>query len=74
MIVDLNHLEWRKAKDLITWCVANDIDKEQARKLMFAWYEAPNPLAKGTMFGEEITWALDIPDEHLTYWMLKWDR
>ena len=74
MIVDLGNLDVRQAKDLITWCVANDIDKEHASKLLFAWYEAPNPLTKGTMFGQEIMWALNIPDEHLTYWMLKWDR
>jgi hypothetical protein len=72
MIVDLNKLDYRHAKQLILWCVANNIDKERADKLHFAWYTAPNPLAKGTLYGEEVVWELDIPEEHLTYFMLKW--
>jgi hypothetical protein len=70
MIVDLNKLDFRQAKDLITWCVANNIDKKQASNLLFAWYE--KPLGDGTLFGEKIMWQLDVPGEHLTYWMLRW--
>ena len=72
MIVDLNKLVYWQAKDLILWCVANNIDKERAKKLHSAWYTAPNPLAEGTLYGEKVVWELDIPEEHLTYFMLKW--
>lgn len=72
MIVDLNNLHYRHAKELITWCIANDIDKERAAKLLFAWYSAPNPLAEGTLLGETVVWELDIPEEYATYFMLKW--
>lgn len=72
MIVDLNKLVYWQAKDLILWCVVNNIDKERADKLYSAWYTAPNPLAEGTLYGEKVVWELDIPEEHLTYFMLKW--
>jgi hypothetical protein len=65
MIVDLNNLPYRQARELILWCVANDIDKERADKLYFAWYEPAGSK-------KEYTWELDIPEEYLTYFMLKW--
>lgn len=63
MIVDLNCLEASRAKDLILWCVANDIDKERAKELYFAWHSTTT---------DKITWELDIPEQHLTYFLLKW--
>lgn len=63
MIVDLNCLEVRRAKELINWCIANDIDKERATELLFLWY---------TTTTDNITWELDIPEEHMTYFLLKW--
>lgn len=65
MKVDLNRLDYRHTKELILWCIANDIDKKRASELYFAWYETP-PHTK------EYVWELDIPEEHLTYFMLKW--
>lgn len=65
MIVDLNNLLYWQAKDLILWCIANNIDKKRASELYFAWYETP-PHTK------EYVWELDIPEEYLTYFMLKW--
>ena len=65
MIVDLNRLDYRQTKELILWCIANDIDRERASELYFAWYEKP-PHTK------EYVWELDIPEAHLSYFMLKW--
>ena len=65
MKVDLNRLDYRHTKELILWCIANDIDKKRASELYFAWHESP-PHTK------EYVWELDIPEEHLTYFMLKW--
>lgn len=64
MIVDLNQLPYRHVKSLITWCIANDIDKDQAVKLLFQWYDVPP--------GDDCVWELDIPEEYVTYFMLKW--
>ena len=67
MIVNLNNLEFRRALELIRWCVANDIDKARASELLFAWYE-PGELKK------ERTWELDIPEKYITYFLLKWSK
>lgn len=64
MIVDLCNLPHRQARELILWCVANNIDKERAKELYFAWYESPP---------REHVWELDIPEEHMLYFMLKWE-
>lgn len=65
MKVNLKELPYQHAKELILWCAVNDIDKERADELYFAWYE-PQPHTK------EYVWELDIPEEYMTYFMLKW--
>lgn len=67
MLVNLNKLEYRKAFDLIRWCVANQIDYTRALELMYAWYADPDTKL-------EVEWVLDIPDKYLTYWVLKWSK
>ncbi len=67
MKVDLNTLDFRQTFELINWCVANRIDYERAGNLMFAWYA--DPLTK-----TDIIWELDIPEEYMTFWLLKWSK
>lgn len=60
-------LDFRQALDLINWCIANRIDYDRANDLKFAWYAKSRPSP-----GQDI-WELEIPEEDMTYWMLKWE-
>jgi len=63
--VDLMQLEYGEVIDLINWCIANRIDYDRANDLKVAWFECP------PKYGH--VWELEIPEEDLTYWLLKWD-
>lgn len=68
MLVDLNQLDFRQAKELIDWCVENRIDNDYAARLQDAWHAQPGD----EDYTAEFNWILDIPEEHLTYFRLKW--
>jgi hypothetical protein len=64
MILDLNPLPYRRAMELVRWCYEHNIDKEQCVKLINGVTVSPPP--------PDLEWMLDIPDKHLTFFMLKW--
>lgn len=66
--VDLMQLEYTQAYDLINWCVANRIDFDRAMDLRLAWFATAD-----TTKPSPLIWELEVPEEDLTYWMLKWD-
>lgn len=63
MIVDLNPLPYRHAMELIRWCAERRIDQEKCLTLIEAMATAPTP---------EVDWTLDVPDQYITYFLLKW--
>lgn len=62
--VELGHLPYRIAIDIIQWCVDRDIDFEKCQELIHAM---------GTKPVHEIEWSLEIPDKYITYFLLKWE-
>ena len=67
MMVDLNQMDFRQAKELIDWCVENRVDYEYALRLSDAWHAQPNHPDY-----TDVNWILDIPEAQLTYFRLKW--
>lgn len=65
MRVELGPLPYQYARELIEWCAHNDIDRLQAFKLLEAWCD------KDIVIADE-DWFLDIPDQYVTYFMMKW--
>lgn len=63
MILDLNPLPYKRAMEVITWCFERGIDQEKCLQLIEALGTAPTP---------EVEWTLDIPDQYMTYFLLKW--
>ena len=63
MKVDLNHLPYRMAFDIIKWCAEHDVDKEKCIELLEAMSIAPPP---------DVVWELDIPEKYITMFVLKW--
>ena len=63
MIVDLNPLPYRHAMELIRWCAERRIDQEKCLTLIEAMATAPTP---------EVDWTLDVPDQYITSFLLKW--
>ena len=64
MIVDLNPLPYNRALELIKWCFEHNINREKCVKLLNVLSISPCP--------EEVDWTLDIPDKHVTFFILKW--
>ena len=63
MKVDLNHLPYRMAFDIIEWCFEHNIDKEKCTELVEALRTAPPP---------KVVWELDIPEKYITMFAIKW--
>jgi hypothetical protein len=63
MIVDLGPLPYRMAFDMIEWCFENNIDRDKCIELLEATTIVPVP---------EIDWNVDIPDQYVTMFILKW--
>lgn len=63
MIVDLNHLPYFKAVELLTWCFENNVDREKSLELVEAMAATPVP---------EVEWTLEIPEHYVTFFLLKW--
>lgn len=63
MIVDLNPMSGMMAVNLIAYCLENNIDSENCIKLSCALSAIPIP---------DMTWQIDIPENHLTFFMLKY--
>lgn len=68
MMVDLNRLTIQQSFELMEWCVSNQVDIEHASRLLEQWYAVPGDDG----YDSHVNWILDIPEEHLTYFMLKW--
>ena len=67
MRIDLGPLPYRKAMELVRWCAENDIDRERAIALIEGWAIPANVI-------EDEEWFLDIPEQYMTYFMLKWAK
>lgn len=63
MIVDLNQMQYSRAIELIHWCVDHQIDYPNAVKLVEALSISPVP---------DVTWELDIPEQYVTWMLMKW--
>lgn len=68
MKVDLESLDFRDAKELIDWCVEHRIDYDHASLLWQQWYTVPGEAD----YQKDLQWTLDVPEEHMTYFLLKW--
>lgn len=68
MMVDLNQMDFRQAKELIDWCVENRVDYDYALRLWNAWIAQPGD----DDYTVNIDWILDIPEAQMTYFRLKW--
>ena len=64
MIVDLNELHYRTAMDIIHWCAENHIDMPKCYALVEALSMSPVP---------KVDWSLDIPDQYVTFLLLKFN-
>lgn len=62
-IVVLDDLPYTVVFDLLDYCITNHCDEERARTIIDACYVFPIP--------DDIVWELNIPDEHLTWLLLK---
>ena len=63
MIVDLNPMPYRHAMEMIRWCFERGIDQKKCLNLLEAVTISPTP---------EVEWTLDVPDQYVTYFILKW--
>lgn len=63
MKVDLGDLHYQMAINMVKWCYEHDIDKEKCAK--FVAYMS-------TAFPDDFDFTLDIPESHVTYFLLKW--
>lgn len=68
MKVDLESLDFRDAKELVDWCVEHRIDYDNASLLWQQWYLVPGH----PDYQKDLQWTLDVPEEHMTYFLLKW--
>lgn len=66
MKVDLNRMDYRRVVELIEYCLVNQIDVDRAQELCSAW------LSNADI--DPPRWVLDIPEELITYFLLKWDH
>jgi hypothetical protein len=66
MIVDLNPLPYRLAFDLLEYCIKHNIDLEQCSKLTEACK------INSSEWNDDVVWEIDVPEDVLTYFMLKW--
>lgn len=64
MIVELGPLPYRTSIYIIDWCVKNNVDLEQANKLILKLSD------RNFYQYEDVEWVLDIPDEYVTWLML----
>lgn len=64
MLVDLNPLPYRHAMELIKWCFEHNIDRERCLEVMEA--------LAGKKDFDEVNWILDVPDKHITFFIMKW--
>ena len=65
MRVDLGPLPYQHAQELIKWCVEHNVDRTQAIRLLEQWCSKEKII-------EDWEWYLDIPEQHITYFLLKW--
>jgi hypothetical protein len=64
MIVDLMPLPYKTAYDIIHFCVDHKIDQPKCLEILEALSVYPTP---------DITWTLDLPEQYLTWIILKQD-
>lgn len=64
MILDLNQIPFQKVLPIVKWCLENKIDFAKCVNLLEAWYSMPP---------KEVTdWTVDIPDQYISFVIMKW--
>lgn len=64
MKLDLNPLPYRRAFELIEWCLEKEIDREQCMLLL--------EVRQGIRPDKDIDWTIEIPEKYMTYFLIKW--
>ena len=64
MKINLGSMPYMKAMAIVKWCFEHNIDTGKCIKLA-------TRIADIKPTGEE--WSLEVPDEYITFFMLKWD-
>ena len=65
MKVDLLPMPYRRARELIEYCVENDIDSDNAQRILAAFKRRGNYLKVDD-------WSLTVPESLMTYFALRW--
>jgi len=65
MKVDLLPMPYRRARELIEYCVEHDIDSDNAQRILSAFKRRGNYLKVDD-------WNLTVPDSLMTYFALRW--
>lgn len=58
MKVDVGKLPWRRAHDVIEWCIEHDVEREKCLDIL-------------SCLDEE--WIIEVPDKQMMLFILKWD-
>ena len=64
MLVDLNPLPYKRAVELVKWCFDHGIEQEKC-------FEIIEALA-GNKKLDDVDLVIDVPDHHMTFFILKW--
>lgn len=70
MKLQLYEIDPKKAMEIIHWCVVNDIDADKSKELadlLLATAICNTPIP------EDIEWEIEIPEEHISWMILKFD-
>jgi hypothetical protein len=65
MKVDLLPMPYRRARELIEYCVEHDIDSDNAQRILAAFKRRGNYLKVDD-------WSLTVPESLMTYFALRW--
>lgn len=64
MILNLNNLPFRKVMPIIEWCFNHDVDRYKCIELITEWHSKfPR---------EDVKWELDIPEQYMSFVVMKW--
>jgi hypothetical protein len=64
MILDLNQIPYQKVLPIIEWCLNRNIDLDKCINLLEAWHSYPPK--------EVNDWTIDIPEEYMSFIVMKW--
>lgn len=68
MLVNVDKLPYSRAKELFVWCIEHNIETDKCDQIIR--YIADLPYIHPDK--SQIEWELDIPDQYMTFFLLKW--